>query len=57
MSAFVTSPFVIFNSSIACSRVKPFFIIAFISFSGKGDGVKDDAVAAAASPDCCRRRF
>jgi len=35
--ALVASPFVAFNSSIACSLVKPFFVISLMTFSGKGD--------------------
>lgn len=42
-SAFVTSPFINFNSSIASSLVNPFFVNSLKSFSGKGDGIKDDA--------------
>lgn len=44
-SALVTSPFVNFNSSIACSLVNPFFVISLTSFSGKGDGVRGGAAA------------
>jgi len=44
----VTSPFVNFNSSIACSLVNPFFVISLIAFSGKGDGVGGGPAVAAA---------
>jgi len=37
ISALFASPFVAFNSSIACSLVKPFFVISLMTFSGKGD--------------------
>jgi len=46
-SALVTSPFVNFNSSIACSLEKPFFVISLIVFSGNEDNVG----VAAAAPD------
>ncbi|CAF4882411.1 unnamed protein product [Rotaria socialis] len=39
-SALVASPFADFNSSIACSRVKPPFVICLIESSGKGAGVE-----------------
>jgi len=51
-SALVTSPFVNFNSSIACSLVNPFFVISLITFSGKGDGVGGNAAAAGRSDRC-----
>ena len=47
-SAFVASPFVNFNSSIACSRVNPPLVICLIVSSGKGAGV---AAVGVADPD------
>ncbi len=44
----MTSPFVNFNSSIACSLVNPFFVISLMAFSGKEDGVGGGPAVAAA---------